>query len=107
LTCNDTVQIENSTDGVMDRPVDIPEPLVARELQHFSNILKLIEICNREHNLDKKIQLLASINSVLPEEIQLRIPPLVTDDYVEVALYNLEMACKGQIKSRNHFLLSL
>ena len=44
---------------------------------------------------------------MLPSEIQLRIPSLITDDYVESALYNLEMVCKGRIKLKNYFLFAL
>lgn len=35
---------------------------------------------------------------MLPSEIQLRIPSLITDDYVESALYNLEIARKLNVR---------
>jgi hypothetical protein len=92
----------------MNSMMDSQESLAAHEFQHFDNILKLIEKCSGEQDIDKKIQLLRFINSVLPEEIQLRIPSLITDDYVEFALYNLEMACRGRIKIEklfSHFIL--
>jgi len=75
--------------------VDFPESLSAQDMQHFDNILRSIQKCSQEQNIDSKIQILKFINSLLPNEIQLRIPSLITDDYVEYALYNLEMACKG------------
>jgi hypothetical protein len=75
--------------------VDFPESLSAQDMQHFDNILRSIQKCSQEQNIDRKIQILKFINSLLPNEIQLRIPSLITDDYVEYALYNLEMACKG------------
>jgi hypothetical protein len=96
------VQIENPTNNGSNALIDSAELLSAQELQHFEIILKYIEKCDH----DKKIQILRFINSVLPNEIQLRIPSLVTDDYVESALYNLEMACKGRIKLKDYFLLS-
>ena len=87
--------------------IDFPESLSAQELQHFNKILTYIQMCNHEQNIDKKVQILRFINSVLPNEIQLRIPSLITDDYVESALYKLEMACKGRIKLKNYFLFAL
>jgi hypothetical protein len=100
------VQIENPTNNSSNALIDSAELLSAQELQHFEIILKYIEKCDHEQNIDKKIQILRFINSVLPNEIQLSIPSLVTDDYVESALYNLEMACKGRIKLKDYFLLS-
>jgi hypothetical protein len=87
--------------------IDFPESLSAQELQHFNKILTYIQMCNHEQNTDKKVQILRFINSVLPNEIQLIIPSLITDDYVESALYKLEMACKGRIKLKNYFLFAL
>ena len=89
------MQKDSYTDGVMNGLTDLQDSLATKELHHFDVALRNIKKCSREQNLDKKIQLLKFINSVLPQEIQLRIPSLVTDDYVESALYNLEMACKG------------
>jgi hypothetical protein len=99
------VQKENHTNEYKNRPVYLPGSSAAQGLNHLDILLRYLEKCNRDQNLDKKIHLLKFINSVLPEEIQLRIPPLVTDDYVDIALYNIEMACKRQIIFRNYFLL--
>jgi hypothetical protein len=98
---------KNPTNNDSNVLIDSPESLSAQELQHFDNILRSIQKCSQEQNIDRKIQILRFINSLLPNEIQLRIPSLITDDYVESALYNLEMACKGRIKLKNYFLLSL
>ena len=40
--------------------------------------------------IDKKIEILCRINSMLPKPQKLKIPSLLTDDYVEVALYEIE-----------------
>ena len=102
------MQIEkNSTNNDSNVLIDLPGSLSTQQLQHFDNILKSIQKCSQEQNIDKKIQILRFINSVLPNELQLRIPSLITDDYVESALYNLEMACKGLIKMKNYFLFAL
>ena len=91
------MKIEDSRIGVMNNLTDSPKSLAAHEFQHFDKILELIEKCSGEQDIDKKIQLLNFINSVLPEEIQLKIPSLITDDYVESTLYNIETVCKDRI----------
>jgi hypothetical protein len=48
-------------------------------------ISKLSEECYNEPDINKKIQLLYKINSILPRLYQLNIPSLVTDDYVDTA----------------------
>lgn len=50
----------------------------------------LIKKCNEEFELDKRIQLLQQINSILPQTLQLKIPSLITDDYINIALYRIE-----------------
>jgi hypothetical protein len=57
-----------------------------------SIISKLIESCRDEQDIDKKIETLYHINSILPKSQKLKIPSLLTDDYVETALYNIEQA---------------
>lgn len=50
----------------------------------------LIKKCNEEFDLDKRIQILQQINSILPQTLQLKIPSLITDDYIDIALYRIE-----------------
>ena len=50
----------------------------------------LIKKCNEEFELDKRIQILQQINSILPQTLQLKIPSLITDDYIDIALYRIE-----------------
>jgi hypothetical protein len=50
----------------------------------------LIKKCNEELDLDKRIQILQQINSILPQTLQLKIPSLITDDYINTALYRIE-----------------
>ncbi len=54
-------------------------------------ISKLIESCREEQNIDKKVEILYRINSMLPKVHRLKIPSLVTDDYIEAALYKIEI----------------
>jgi hypothetical protein len=52
--------------------------------------MKLLEECKSEPNVDRKIQLLYAINSMLPKSQRLKIPSLITNDYVYQALYRIE-----------------
>ena len=54
-----------------------------------SIISRLIEECNNEADIDKKVQLLYKINSKLPKISQENIPSLITDDYIDTALYRI------------------
>lgn len=54
------------------------------------NIMKMIEECKSELNIDRKIEILYTINSMLPRSQQLKIPSLITKDYVHIALYRIE-----------------
>jgi hypothetical protein len=55
-----------------------------------SQISELIYRCRSEQDINKKIETLYYINSILPKSKQLNIPSLLTDDYVNTALYNIE-----------------
>jgi hypothetical protein len=57
--------------------------------QHL--IQQLIEACNNEHNIDKRIEMLYHINSILTQQHQqLKIPSLITNAYINTALYRIE-----------------
>jgi hypothetical protein len=56
-------------------------------------ISRLIEDCNNEHNVDKRIETLYRINSVLAKQNRLKIPSLITNAYINTAfaaLYRIE-----------------
>ena len=60
----------------------------------FSNnqrntLSKLIEECNNESDIDRKIQLFYNLNSMLPISYQINIPSLLTDDYINIVLYKI------------------
>ena len=62
-------------------------PITAAYLE--SIISRLIEECNNEVDIDKKIELLYKINSILPKLSQENLPSLITDDYIDTALYRI------------------
>ncbi len=58
--------------------------------QHQHIIPQLIEECNDEHDLDRRIEMLYHINSMLAKQHQLKIPSLITNAYINTALYRIE-----------------
>ena len=54
------------------------------------SIAGLIEECKNETDIDRKIEILYAINSMLPAPQQVKIPSLITRDYVNVALSRIE-----------------
>lgn len=46
--------------------------------------------CYDELDIDKKVKILYKINSLLPISCRINIPSLITDDYVNTALYRIE-----------------
>jgi hypothetical protein len=62
--------------------------------------MKIRLSCNNEPDINKKIQLLYKINSVLPKPYQLIIPSLVTDDYIDTALYRIYQNIEKTVQIR-------
>jgi hypothetical protein len=67
--------------------------LKSKEVDRAGNwkntILKLTDKCSNEPDINNKINLLYKINSVLPGCYQINIPSLITDDYIDTALYRI------------------
>jgi hypothetical protein len=59
----------------------------------------LIEECNNESDIDKKIQLFYKIYSMLPEQYQPNVQSLITDDYIDTTLYRVHQRL---IDTTNH-----
>jgi hypothetical protein len=57
--------------------------------QKRNTLSKLIEECNNESDIDKKIQLFYNLNSMLPLSYQVNIPSLLTDDCINIVLYRI------------------
>jgi hypothetical protein len=58
-------------------------------------VTKLIENCYNESEIDKKVLILYRINSLLPAVFRINIPSLITDDYIDTALYGIEENIRG------------
>jgi len=57
---------------------------------NHKHVIRLIEECKNETNIDRKIEILYAINLMLPKSQQLKIPSLITNDYIYQALYRIE-----------------
>jgi hypothetical protein len=64
---------------------------------NHATIAKLVEDCYDEVDIDKKVQILYKINSLLPKTCCIDIPSLITDDYIDTALYIIEEKIRGII----------
>jgi hypothetical protein len=53
-------------------------------------IAELISDCYKEEDTDKRVQILYKINSILPETQRIKIPSLIANDYIDIALYKIE-----------------
>ena len=57
---------------------------------NYTTLTKLVAHCYEEQDMDKKVQILYKINSLLPEPYRIKIPSLITNDYIDIALYRIE-----------------
>lgn len=64
---------------------------------HYPSLLSsLIQQCRYEIDVDKQFELLQKINSLLPKTIRLRMPSLITDDYIRTALDTIDEYLLGK-----------
>jgi hypothetical protein len=56
----------------------------------ISQMTSLIAKCRYQGDVDKQIHILHVINSALPKSLQLKMPSLLTNDYVSKALDIIE-----------------
>ena len=70
--------------------------------QGYAVITKLVKDCYEEQDIDKKVQILYKINSLLPEIQRIKIPSLITDDYIDTALYRIEESISSIISPVYH-----
>ena len=62
---------------------------------NYATVRKLVTDCYEEEDVDKKVQILYKINSLLPEPYRINIPSLITNDYIDIALYRIEENIHG------------
>jgi hypothetical protein len=59
-------------------------------IKYYGIIAKLVEDCYVEENVDKKLRILNKINSIIPKSCCINVPPWITNDYIDTALYKIE-----------------
>jgi hypothetical protein len=64
------------------------------KIHHSSIITKLVQDCYNESDIDNKVQILFKINSLLPKMCRINIPSLITDDYIDTALFQIEKSVR-------------
>jgi hypothetical protein len=64
--------------------------LAISAMHHRRIMTKLVEDCYNESDIDNKIQILYKVNSLLPKMCRINIPSLITDDYIDTALFQIE-----------------
>lgn len=52
--------------------------------------MKIVEKCNNEDNIDMKIRIFFDLNDALPDRYKVKIPSLITNDYINFVLYKVE-----------------
>jgi hypothetical protein len=57
---------------------------------HPRLLSSLIQQCRYEIDVDRQFALLQKINSMLPRSSRLRMPSLITDDYIRTALDTID-----------------
>jgi len=49
-----------------------------------------MQSCLDSEDIDKRVEMLERINRLLPKENMIKLPSLITNDYIDKALYLLE-----------------
>jgi len=71
------------------------------------NLLDLVHQCRNEQSLDLQINLLFRINESLPDSLGIKIPSLITNDYVSRALDIIEDKLDQFEPRKQHTTVSL
>jgi hypothetical protein len=60
-------------------------------VSQYHHLASLIKKCRyEEKDVDRQIELLQQINRALPESIRIKLPSLITNDYIDKALNVIE-----------------
>lgn len=62
-------------------------------------IKMMIRKCIYEENTDAKIKLFIRINNLLPKELRIESPTMITKDFVDKGLYSLEGKLESKLQS--------
>lgn len=59
----------------------------------------MIKKCIYEENTDAKIKLFIRINNLLPKELRIESPTMITKDFIDKGLYLLEGKLENKLQS--------
>ncbi|GKS61650.1 MAG: hypothetical protein AB7U98_11215 [Candidatus Nitrosocosmicus sp.] len=62
-------------------------------------IKMMIKKCIYEENTDAKIKLFIRINNLLPKELRIESPTMITKDFIDKGLYLLEGKLENKLQS--------
>jgi hypothetical protein len=57
---------------------------------NYEAVGELVKRCRDEDDIDKRIEMLNQINSILPQPKRIKLPSLLTHDYIGTALDRIE-----------------
>lgn len=66
---------------------------------NIKKIKMMIRNCIYEENTDAKIKLFIRINNLLPNELRIESPTMITKDFIDKRLYGLEVKLEGKLQS--------
>jgi hypothetical protein len=66
---------------------------------NVNKIKKMIRKCIYEENTDAKIKLFIRINNLLPKELKIESPTMITKDFIDKGLYILEGKLESKLQS--------
>ena len=66
---------------------------------NIKKIKLMIRKCIYEENTDAKIKLFIRINNLLPKELRIESPTMITKDFIDKGLYSLEVKLEGKLQS--------
>ena len=69
---------------------------------NYTTIAKLVEDCYKEEDMDIKVEILYKINSLLTKSCRINIPSLITNDYIDTALYRIEESIHALLRLHGH-----
>ncbi|WP_148687481.1 hypothetical protein [Candidatus Nitrosocosmicus hydrocola] len=66
---------------------------------NVNKIKMMIRKCIYEENTDAKIKLFIRINKLLPKELKIESPTMITKDFIDKGLYILEGKLESKLQS--------
>ncbi len=66
---------------------------------NIKKVKLMIRKCIYEENTDAKIKLFIRINNLLPKELRIESPTMITKDFIDKGLYSLEVKLESKLQS--------